>query len=84
MAAPIPVKSQCLLLFVKEIIAVKKCKNLCLGLVARSSGECSPIVTHLSSLTEGVRARKHFRPFVLFVSNVGYMSRIPNGILLLK
>ncbi len=59
-------------------------QELMLGVGSEIKWEYSPIVTHLSSLTEGVRARKHFKPFVLFVSNVGYMSRIPNGILLLK
>ncbi len=43
MVAPIPVKSLCLHLFAQNILLVKKCNSLYLGLVMPSGGWWSPI-----------------------------------------
>jgi hypothetical protein len=48
MAAPIPVKNNCLLLFVKEIIDAKKCTDLFLALVTPTSGQWSPIILSIT------------------------------------
>ncbi len=45
LAAPILVKSQCLLLFLKEITVVMKCNNLYLRLVTPSSGPYTVLIS---------------------------------------